>query len=179
MTRINLVRPEDLADQHLFAEWREIKMIPARLKKLWARHIETLNAMTEKRTASGPSLFAEKYLSNIPKDYTLSTGHVTFFYDKMLFLSDRYKILTHELHERKYKIADHDARALFFDGMPYQTRTDGWSPRPSEVLINIERIAERLNQRPTWYRHYGEVKSPSFFIDQYNQRLLVDTIAKP
>ena len=30
MTRINLVPPEELMDQHLFAEFREIKMVSLR-----------------------------------------------------------------------------------------------------------------------------------------------------
>ena len=33
MTRINLVPPEELMDQHLFAEFREIKMVPKSLRR--------------------------------------------------------------------------------------------------------------------------------------------------
>ena len=33
MTRINLVPPEELTDQHLFAELREIKMVPRSLAR--------------------------------------------------------------------------------------------------------------------------------------------------
>lgn len=173
MTRINLVKVEDLADQHLFAEWREIKMIPAKVKKLWAASV---NAAHSTGTRVSTTIFQEKYMSTIPEKYTMSTGHVRFFYDKMLFLSDRYKLLTEELHKREFKIAEHDARALFFDGMSFHTRTREWTPTPSEVLINIDRISTRLKERPTWYKYYGEVKPPEFFIDQYNHRLLIDTI---
>ena len=33
MTRINLIHPSELTDQHLFAEFREIKMIPKSLRR--------------------------------------------------------------------------------------------------------------------------------------------------
>ena len=32
MTRINVVRPEELCDEHLFAEFREMTRIPNKLK---------------------------------------------------------------------------------------------------------------------------------------------------
>lgn len=176
MTRINLVHVEDLADQHLFAEWREIKMIPTKVKKLWTACVSAAHT-TGANSVSSSRIFLDEHISNIPEKYTMSTGHVRFFYDKMLFLSDRYKLLTEELHKREFKIAEHDARALFFDGMSYHTRTREWSPCPAEVLINIDRISTRLKERPSWYKYYGEVKPPEFFIEQYNHRLLFDTLA--
>ena len=33
MTRINIVHPSELTDQHLIAEYREITMVPAALKR--------------------------------------------------------------------------------------------------------------------------------------------------
>jgi deoxyribonuclease (pyrimidine dimer) len=33
MTRVNLVNVEHLADQHLFAEFRELKMVPVALRR--------------------------------------------------------------------------------------------------------------------------------------------------
>lgn len=33
MTRLNLVPVAELSDQHLFAEWREIKMVPRSLAR--------------------------------------------------------------------------------------------------------------------------------------------------
>lgn len=64
MTRINLVPPSELTDQHLFAEFREIKMVP----KALARSLKG-------RRPRG-------VLEAIPKEFTLNTGHVMFFYDK-------------------------------------------------------------------------------------------------
>ena len=68
MTRINLITPSKLADQHLFAEWREIKMIPPALMR-------SLKSKNE-----------QDIISKISNTYTLNKGHVTFFYDKINFL---------------------------------------------------------------------------------------------
>ena len=159
MTRINLVHVEDLADQHLFAEWREIKMIPAKLKKL-------------QETKLGWVIMAD-----VPVSYTLNTGHVRFFYDKMIFLHTRYIQLTDELHKRDYNIAYHDPYSIFIEGIVPEMQNPLWEPTLPEVAINVERIAQQLNEKPTWYRYYGDVYAPDFFIDRYNQQLLFDTIA--
>jgi deoxyribonuclease (pyrimidine dimer) len=163
MTRINLVRVEDLADQHLFAEWREIKMIPVKVRKI--HNTKTLGEII--------GIF-----ENLPEEYTMSTGHVKFFYDKMFFLHRRYLDLTKELHKREFKISHTNAFEIFLSNMPELARGH-YSPSKQEILINIGRISERLHKRPNWYRYYGDVHSPDFFIDRYNQQLLFDTIAVP
>jgi deoxyribonuclease (pyrimidine dimer) len=152
-------RVEDLADQHLFAEWRETKMIvPAAKRSLAARPIAAIR-------------------ESILPQYTLNTGHVTFFYNKLPFLSDRFQELTEELHQRNFDIApfkfETDDYKFVFDRI-VQTI---WHPTKHDIQVNIERIAQRLNEKPNWYRYYGDVYAPDFFIDRYNQQLLFDTIA--
>ena len=71
MTRINLVDPSELYDQHHVAERREIRLLCANL-------VRTLNSKVEFR----PSL--------IPQQFTLNTGHVYFFYNKGKYLHNRY-----------------------------------------------------------------------------------------
>ena len=56
MTRVNLVPVGELANQHAFAEWREIRHIP----KALARSLKTQSH--------------EKILKKIPKEFTLNTG---------------------------------------------------------------------------------------------------------
>ena len=158
MTRINLVHVKDLADQHLFAEWREIKMIPAKLKKL-------------QETKLGWEI-----MRDVPSTYTLNTGHVRFFYDKMYFLYLRYNQLTEELHKRDFNIAHHDAKSIFIEGIVTEMQSPLWEPTIPEIAINVERIAQRLNERPDWYRYYGDVVPPMWFIDRYNQQLMVDKL---
>ena len=65
MTRINSnIDPKKLTDQHLMAEYRELPMVPAALRKsLRTQSVKTI-------------------LSKIPKRYKLNSGHVLFFVDK-------------------------------------------------------------------------------------------------
>ena len=84
MTRINLVSPSELANEHVFAEWREIKMVP----KALARSLRTQSS--------------DKVAKKIPKKFTLNAGHVLFFYDKGSYLRKRYQELTEELEKRGY-----------------------------------------------------------------------------
>ena len=159
MTRVNLVSVEDLADQHLFAEGRELKMIPAKVRKLWLSN--TVNIISMR-------------VNSVP-EYTMSTGHVTFFYDKIEWLYRRHLALTEELEKRKFNISNYDSYLGFHHGIPGEL-IGNWKPTIREIKINVGRISERLHQRPTWYRYYGEIKSPEFFIEKYTQQLFVDTI---
>jgi deoxyribonuclease (pyrimidine dimer) len=158
MTRINLVHVEDLADQHLFAEWREIKMIPAKVRKNLASAVP---------------------MDELPARYTLSTGHVRFFYDKLGWLYLRFQNLTRELRKRNYNIPSNfniNAYGIFLHEMPDDMVSGVWTPSVEEIAINVERIVQRLNERPNWYRYYGEVCASDFFIDRYNQQFLFDVL---
>ncbi len=158
MTRVNLVLPKDLADQHLFAEWRELKMIPAKVRK------NLSNAVP---------------MNDLPNAYTLSTGHVRFFYDKLGWLYIRHQSLTRELQNRNFKISPFNAYEAFLHEMPDDLIGNNWFPTTDDLKVNVTRIIERLNQRPQWYRHYGEIKDPAFFADRYTFLVLVDTITPP
>jgi deoxyribonuclease (pyrimidine dimer) len=149
MTRINLIHVQDLADQHLFAEWREIKMIPAAL----TRSLKTKSQA--------------EVLKSIPAKYTLNTGHVLFFYDKMDFLHNRYVALTEELKQRDYNISEHDPIAIFIDSVPGEFVND-WTPDKEAIAINVERVVQRLNERPEWYRHWGKITTPDYFKALYD-----------
>lgn len=137
MTRINLVPPEELMDQHLFAEFREIKMIPMSLRRsLVARGIEGV-------------------LKIIPKEYTLNTGHVSFFYDKGLYLSSRYEALRHELDNRGINF-DRNSLLDPLMVMERDSRFMGdYTPTEKALSIIRQRIAEKIAMKPDWYRYYG------------------------
>ena len=69
MTRINCgIPPKELSRLHLLAEHREIKRIPNVIKKK--------NGIID--------------IKKIPKEFCLGTGHVTFFYNKLKYLHNRY-----------------------------------------------------------------------------------------
>lgn len=78
----------------------------------------------------------------IPETYRLGPGHVTFFYDKLGYLYDRYADICDELRKRGFKINQRDLRKDFAD-IPDKW----WGPyEPTEIaqLINEARIQEAL-----------------------------------
>lgn len=132
MTRINVVPPSELTDQHLMAEYRELPMVMGSLRR---------------------SLKSKKGLP-IPKaEYTLNGGHVTFFYNKGQYLHKRYQLLIEELLERGYKL-DPERKADFQVFIENKLYND-WVPNEKAAIINRERIAERIAQKPNWYRYKG------------------------
>ena len=81
MTRINTGKNVlNLTNQHCFAEYREITRIPSTLLK------------------------TNYKIPKIPSQFTLGTGHMTFFYDKVLYLYKRYEKLLKSCQERGYKL---------------------------------------------------------------------------
>ena len=117
MTRINVaIPPKDLCRQHLLAEHREIVRIPNVVKK-------------------------GKYtLDKQPKEFTLGTGHVKFFYNKLLYLKNRYNQIYDECVRRGYNVTYFgDA----FDGIPIKMMND-YQPTERDKLLIEARISERL-----------------------------------
>lgn len=150
MTRVNIVPVKTLADQHLFAEWREIKMVPAALRRsLRTRHLAHI-------------------MKEISKSYTLNTGHVKFFFDKMKFLSSRYDKLTQELLLRKFNLSDKRTFNEYIEDLPSECIQKEWSPTHAEKAINTERIMLRLKQKEGWYRYYGKIITSSEIEDLLN-----------
>lgn len=134
MTRINVVDPVQLTDIHLAAEVRELPMIMGSLRR---------------------SLRSKNGLPKIPPKYTLNKGHVSFHYDKGLYLHKRYLALHAELTKRGYKLMAPEARTdynVFIDNGLY----NDWTPTEEALAINQERITERILAKPDWYRYCGK-----------------------
>lgn len=129
--------PEELTDQHLFAEFRELKMIPKSLaRSLRARGHEGVVKM-------------------VPATFVLGTGHVSFFYDKGAYLIDRYYRLRFELFERGVNF---DRSALLDPDKVYEATPslmNGWEPPAAALALIRERIAQRIAMKPAWYRMRG------------------------
>ena len=148
MTRINLVPPQELMDQHLFAEFREIKMVPKSLRRSLEaaerRHLLTTDARNS-------------VLKKIPPAYTLNTGHVSFFYDKGAYLVDRYSALKEELRDRG--IDFNEDSPLDPDGVFRDLAEHGffknYEPTPEALELVRQRIAEKIALKPSWYRYRG------------------------
>ncbi len=121
MTRINVVPPEELCDQHLLAEHRELTRIPSAVAR-----------------ANGNVVLSTEH------DYILGTGHVRFFYDKLAFLSKRYSQIHAECLGRNFKVTvkwpeqANAHRELFGD----------YNPTPAALELNRARIAIRMPKKP-------------------------------
>lgn len=132
MTRINAdIDPKALTDQHLMAEWREIKMVPQALK----RSLKTKSV--------------SEVLKSIPKKFCLNTGHVKHFYDKMTFLQNRYQKLTVELLSRGYQIDT--SKELPLDGIPYVFFKNATYCSADREIVK-QRIIQRVGEKPNFYR---------------------------
>lgn len=117
MTRINVgIPPKQLTNKHLIAEHREIKRIP--------------NVIVKGRYN----------LKSIPPNFTLGKGHVSFFYDKLKYLKERYVALYRECVERGFKVQNYES---CWDGVPSELMND-YTPTSRDVAIISERIADRL-----------------------------------
>ena len=116
MTRINVgIPPAELVNQHLIAEHREIKRIPNCIAK-------------------------GKYnMDGIPNKFKLGTGHVKFFYNKLLYLKNRYISLYNECIKRGFNVQNYiDA----WDNVPQELMND-YKVEDNDIKIIKQRIHER------------------------------------
>ena len=117
MTRISVgVRAIELCDAHLIKERIELLRIPNAIK-------------------SGKAV-----VKDIPKSFTLGTGHVKFFYDKLGYLRERYDELTRECIERDFNITDFSDSFL---DLP-SNLCNNYQERDIDRKIVVERVNERL-----------------------------------
>lgn len=131
MTRINVVPVEELCDEHLRAEFREIVRIPTTIKR-------------------------RKYsLENMPEEYTVRTeenpaggiGHVKFFYNKMFFLQKRFHALACELQKRQFK---NDLHWVDFEFQKELCKD--YEPTEEALALNRKRLKERMPKIPHYNR---------------------------
>ena len=78
----------------------------------------------------------------LPTDYTLGTGHVLFFYNKLKFIADRYESLVLEMQRRGYKPNPIPHNELL-DNIDTRLHNDYVSTQEA-IAINRERINLRL-----------------------------------
>ena len=131
MTRINLVPPSELTDQHLIAEYREIFMVAGSLR----------------RTLLSKNGFQE---SRVPKKYTLNKGHVYFFYNKGQYLHKRYLDLISEMKKRGFSPSD--SRNFPDDIFIKNNLYNDWMPDRKDLLLIRKRINQKIKMKPNWYR---------------------------
>ena len=116
MTRINVIPVQELHQKHLVAEYRELPRV-------------------FKLARDG---------ANIPDQYVLGAGHVTFFYDKLAFLYKRQCELVQEMLDRGYN-PTLDPQELYDKWRDEKSVLwNDYEPTIDAMQINRERIEERL-----------------------------------
>lgn len=119
MTRINVaIPPQELTAKHLIAEHREIKRIPNVVAK------------------------GKFNINSVPPSFRLGTGHVAFFYNKLLYLRNRYETIYTECVKRGYNVQYYGNA---WDGVPAHLMND-YTPTKADEQIIRERISERLSK---------------------------------
>lgn len=127
--RINVIDPRYLADQHLVAEYRELKMLPKSL----LRSLRSKNGID---------------LKKIPKSYTLNKGHGYFFYDKVTFIINRFEIIKEEMNRRGFQC---NYIELPLAGIPDIYFGD-YEVTKEAIQINLERIRLRIDGKHSWFK---------------------------
>lgn len=147
MTRINAnIKPKDLIDQHLIAEYREIIRIPNYIKN----NVEK----------------AKFSLSRAPKEFKLNSGHVLYFYDKIQFLHKRFIALKEEMDHRNISNNISDEMFLNFPNEFY-------NDIESNSLINANNeVAQRIVERISTMKKHPTIKGEKINIEEYSNELI-------
>lgn len=129
MTRINVVPVQELCNQHLMAEYREMPRLVANLHSALNRKSKPFD------------------MSEISPEYLLGPGHVKFFFDKFKYLHLRHIQITDELLRRGYTLSNTDSSI-------FQTVDSKWykdyTPTAKALELNRARIKERIPAEPKW-----------------------------
>jgi len=135
MVRVNLISPKLLSDQHLIAEYNELLMLRGYIKKY-------------------------PKLTEIPKNYCLGKGHMMFFKNKAGYLKQRHEQIKMEMKKRGFA-----TRVNFNISQLPKNLIKNWKPKHGDLNIIKARIIWKINNKPNYYRYYGEKKSKNFFLD--------------
>lgn len=143
------IKPSLLLDQHLIAEYRELLIPTGQMRK------------NNWKVSLYPS----------PK-MPLGKGHITFWRDKQLYLKRRHEMLIHEMRKRGFapKLQYWDVREI-----PEQFLND-WHPSERERNMLVERILDRIQEKPGWYRYRSEPFLEQFTIDEYEEELMKEIV---
>ena len=129
MTRVNVVPPKELCNQHLLAEWREMP-----------RLVKNLNASLNRKSKP----FSKDEIS---PHYILGAGHVKFFFDKFKYLHKRHEVITTELLSRGYNLSNTNSDV--FKSVDSKWYND-YIPTNDALKLNRERIELRMPKSPKW-----------------------------
>ena len=135
MVRVNLIHPKKLADQHLIAEYNEILMLLGSLRKQGIK-------------------------SAIPNNYVLGKGHINFFKNKLLYLQKRHELIKLEMLKRNFETNV----TIKLNEFEKELKND-WKATKKDFAIIKNRLIEKINKKPNYYRYYSIKREKSFFLN--------------
>jgi deoxyribonuclease (pyrimidine dimer) len=139
------IHPSLLVDQHLLAEQSEILMIPGVLKRNnW------------------------QYKTKMPAKYTLGTGHMTFWNNKLLYLRKRHDEIKKEVARRGFKVT---ILCVDIDDYPKNLVND-WRPSIEDSLIVRNRITEKMIVKDKLFWRYEGRYIDSAALNVYINQLI-------
>lgn len=97
---------------------------------------------------------------DIPSQYVLGTGHCKFFYDKGIFLFNRRLSIYRELLKRKFNVNWYEY-TLHACGLNLD-----WNPTSQDHIINLQRLDEKVKQKPGFYKFHSVVVTDDFYSRQ-------------
>lgn len=126
MTRINVVPVEELSDQWLLAEYRELPRI------LKQEHI---------------------YVGDAPDKYCLGKGHVKFMVVHSLFCLNRYAFICREMKHRGFTVNyPYDDLDKLVEDKQVTLYSEPFIPDESDIQINRQRLIEKYKMKPEFYK---------------------------
>jgi deoxyribonuclease (pyrimidine dimer) len=154
--RINVIDPRLLLDQHLVAEYREIKMLP----KAFIRTLRSRLGLIE---------------TKIPTEYVLGKGHGYFFYDKLLYIEERFEAILKEIKLRGFTT---NFTSLYDENFDYSLDVvesfkayNSYNPTYKDCCVNVSRIIDRFDEVDNFYRYYGRLISKDEVLALYSKYL--------
>ena len=126
--RLNIgIDPSKLSDEHLYAESRELKFMPAYFKR-----------------------YGMSGVGRVPEKFALAPGLILFFAYKPTYTLSRYKKVLKECWRRGIDAKDESWRWDVYGEMKDSFKEEGW-----ERNIIIDRIVEKVMSSPKQYFHYN------------------------
>ncbi len=132
MTRINVIHPSQLCDEHLRAEWRELTRIP---NGIAAGKLDPYN-----RSHLIPAAYTVQTADN-PKG---GKGHEYFFTDKLLWLRRHYLDIIRECKKRGFDKCTNRWPNDEVNNSTHASLWNDWEPTIRARLLNQQRIIERF-----------------------------------
>lgn len=149
MTRVNLISPRLLTDQHLIAEKKELNQLAGQLQK---------------------SVNSKNFnFDTLPKEFKLGTGHVRFFYRYGKFIKDRYQLVYDECVTRRFDVS-YDFNDVWSRLGPQFCNQ--FIPASKDLTLSKNRIIDKIKAKPEFYRY----KRKKIDAEEYCRLFLQDKI---